>query len=214
MNTTDYTKLPKPIQPPVLPSRFGAYLLDLLKSWFSDPRNRVDPKLSGLTYIDGESAEAIDESKVYLDVEWPDDQRLVGKTPAVIVTFGQTTIQTMGIGGNNTYIGNTKFPGSAKTFDWSYTIALNIRTSAYAGCQYITELLSLYLATYSDKIKDDSGLSGFYVNSFTSPNLQKTPWDSKDVFSSTIVLTAKTRYTAVVDTTGPTFRGVTVVNSN
>ena len=214
MNITDYTKKPSTVYVPMFPSRFGSYLLDLLKSWFSDPRNRIDPKLAGLNYIDGDTPETIDASKVYLDVAWPDDQRLVEKTPAVIITFGAAKIHPRGIGAVKIHIGHAPFQGESTVFEMSYNIALNVRTTGYTGCQYLTEMLGAYLSNFSGKIQNDAKLSTFFMETINPPEMQKQEYNSKDLFTATIVLSVSVVYTSVVDTTGPTFRGVTMSNGN
>lgn len=212
MNTTDYTENIDSIRPPVTPSRFGSYLLDLVKQWFSDSRNLIYSELSGLTYIDGDTQAAVKESNVFMDIEWPDSQKLADKTPSVIVTFGSSRITALGLG-SRVYVGHTKFTGEQRTYDWSFELGLGVRTQAYAGSQYITELLALYLSTNRHEIIKDSGLADFSVNGTTAPVLQRQPGDSKDVFYASILCMGQSKFTATVDTPGPTFRKVTIVNT-
>jgi hypothetical protein len=91
-----------------------------------------------------------------------------------------------------------------------FDITIVVRTAAYAGTQYLTELLYMYLNTFADKIKQDSGVSKFMVMQSTPPQLSQSPGDSKDVFNATIVCKALSVFTVTVDTVGPVFQGFTL----
>lgn len=207
MNVTDYTKPESTIVGPMTPSRFGSYMLDLIKIWLSDPRNIQSEALKGLTYVDGDSEHAMNASSVYVDLEWPDSQKVAGKTPAVFVTFGGTSIGDVGKGINQN---RTHFPGSQWAKRMEFDITIVVRTAAYAGTQYLTELLYMYLNTFADKIQQDSGVSKFMAMQSTPPQLSQSPGDSKDVFNATIVCKALSVFTVTVDTAGPVFQGFTL----
>lgn len=206
MNVTDYTQDKSTLVGPIMPSRFGSYLLDLLKIWFSDSRNIPAPELKGLTYVDGDSMAAINASNVFLGIEWPEDKKISGKTPAVLVTYGNLASGSVGMA---IPTDSAHFPGKQYTKQMEYDINIAVRTSAYAGTQYLSELLFSYLDTYSQNIQQDSGISKFRVLQLTPPTLSQSPGDSKDVFMATIVCKALTVFNLSVDTTGPVFRGIT-----
>lgn len=206
MNITDYTQDKSTIVSPIMPSRFGSYLLDLLKLWFSDNRNIQANELKGLTYIDGDSEAAINGSSVFLDIEWPEDPKLSGKTPAVIISYGDAVISQLGV---SIPTDSIHFPGKQYTKQVEYDISIAVRTAAYSGTQYLSELLFSYLDTFSQEIQKDSGISKFRVVQLSSPKLGQSPGDSKDVFMATIVCKAQSVFNVSVDTTGPVFRGLT-----
>ena len=209
MDVTDYTKPKSTMKGPILPSRFASYMLDLLKIWFSDPRNIPADELKGLKYIDGDTISAINESKVYLDIAWPEDQRVSGKTPAILVNYGNITAES-----NNMAIPiqTTHFPGNQQLLKSYFDIQIIIKTSAYAGTQLISELMFTYLREFADCIKKDAGVSYFSVSGMTAPELSQSPGDVKDTFKSSIVCKVASAHVASVDTTGPVFRGVTLNN--
>jgi hypothetical protein len=207
MNVTDYTKPESTLKGCVLPSRFASYLLDLLKIFFSDPRNIPVDELKCLKYVDGDTISAINSSDVYLDVAWPEDQRISGKTPAILVNYGQTTAEHKTL---TTPLVNSHFPGNQQLLTISYDMILVVRTAAYAGTQALTELLFNYLRTFSNQIRKDANVSSFIVTSMTPPELSQSPGDVKDVFKASIVCKVAGTYVSTVDTTGPVFRGITI----
>lgn len=207
---TDYTKPKSTMVGPILPSRFASYMLDLLKIWFSDPRNIPVDELKCLRYVDGDTISAINSSDVYLDVAWPEDQRISGKTPAILVTYGDISSKKTGIAIPVDHNGH--FPGKGKLLTSSFDVRLLIRTAAYAGTQILSEMIFDYLRTFSINIQNDANLSSFSVDGMSAPNKSESPGDVKDVFTSTIVCKVTGTYVSYVDTTGPVFRGITVKN--
>lgn len=210
MNVTDYRQEQSTMQGPIFPSRFGAYLLDVLKQWFADPRNNPVEALKGLRYVDGDSISALNTSNVFLGIEWPEDQRVSGKTPAVLVSYGNLVSAPQGTAIS---MATSHFPGHQKLINMSYDIALIVRTAAYAGTQVLSEALFTYLNTYAKQIKEDAGLSSFVALQVTPPMLSQSPGDSKDVFSASIVCKVTCMYTSTTDTTGPVFRGISLKNN-
>ena len=207
MNVTDYTKPESTLKGCILPSRFASYLLDLLKIFFSDSRNMIIDELKGLKYVDGDTISAINSSDVYLDIAWPEDQRISGKTPAILVNYGQTMAEHKTL---TTPMVNSHFPGGQQLLTVSYDMAIVVRTAAYAGTQVLTEVLFDYLRTFSNQIRKDANLSSFIVTGMTPPELSQSPGDVKDVFKSSIVCKITGTHVSTVDTTGPVFRGITI----
>lgn len=207
MNVTDYTEPKSTLIGPIMPSRFGSYILDLLKIWFSDPRNIPVEELKSLKYVDGDTESAINTSDVFLDIAWPEDQRISGKTPAVLVNFGNVSSTSAGSVIN---MPNAKFPGHSEFLSMTYDVSLVVRTAAYAGTQVLAEMLYTYLRTFSRQIQQDANLSTFIVTGMTGPELSQAPGDSKDVFKASIVCKVSGTYVSTVDTTGPVFRGLTL----
>ena len=205
MNVTDYTQPDSTLKGPILPARFSSYMLDLVKIWLSDPRNITEDALKGLRYVDGDSEAAINGADVFVDIAWPDDQRVSGKTPAIIVMYGNVSSEsnTMAIP-----ITNPHFPGNQQLLRSYFDIHVLIKTSTYAGTQVLTEMLFTYLRTFSEAIKKDSGVSMFYVSGMTAPELSQSPGDVKDVFKSSIVCKVASVYVSTIDTVGPVFRGI------
>lgn len=210
MNVTDYTVDSSTMIGPILPSRFGTYLLDLLKQWFSDPRNIPLDELKGLKYIDGDSIAAINASDVFLGIEWPDDQKLSGKTPAVLISYGNLTSSKRG---SAIPMPSRQFPGHQELVNIAYDISVVIRTTAYAGTQVLSELIYTYLNTYSRRIQKDANLSSFMVSGLTPSTLSQSPGDSKDTFNASIVCKVTGTFVSSTDTTGPVFRGLTLKNN-
>ena len=210
MNVTDYTAQESTLYGPIFPSRFGSYLLDLLKQWFADARNNPVDALKALKYVDGDSISALNESNVFLGIEWPEDQRISGKVPAVLVSYGNLVSASQGTAIS---MAKSHFPGNQTLINMVYDISLIVRTSAYVGTQVLSEALFTYLNTYSRQIQKDSGLSAFSVNQITPPMLSQSPGDSKDVFNASIVCKAAGVYVSTTDTTGPVFRGITLTSN-
>lgn len=210
MNVTDYTKPKSTIKGPILPSRFASYMLDLLKIWFSDPRNIAVDALKGLKYVDGDTVSALDESKVYLDIAWPEDQRISGKTPAILVMYGDTASKKTGIA--TPLVQNGHFPGNGSLLSSTFSIQLVVRTASYSGTQVLAEMLFDYLRTFAKNIQDDAKISSFLVESLSAPVKSESPGDVKDVFRAVIVCKVTGTYISYVDTIGPVFRGITVKN--
>ena len=206
MNVTDYTQDKSTIVGPIMPSRFGSYLCDLVKLWLSDNRNIEMDTLKGLKYVDGDTPAAYNASSVYVDIEWPENKNLSGMVPAILITFGNTTAGTIGM----TIPSDTPhFPGRQFTRSIEFDINIVVRTSAYIGTQCLSELLFMYLSTFSREIQKDAGVSKFNVLQLTPPEISQSPGDSKDVFSANIVCKAQSIFNVAVDTVGPTFRGIT-----
>lgn len=205
MNVTDYRKEQSTMQGPILPSRFGAYLLDVLKQWFADSRNNPVEALKGLKYVEGDSISALNTANVFLGIEWPEDQRVSGKTPAVLVSYGNLVSAPQGTAIS---MAASHFPGHMKCINMSYDIALIVRTAAYAGTQVLAEALFTYLSTYAKRIAEDAGLSSFAALQMSQPTISQSPGDSKDVFSASIVCKVTCVYMSATDTTGPVFRGI------
>lgn len=205
MNVTDYTKAESTLKGPILPARFSSYMLDLIKIWLSDSRNITEDALKCLRYVDGDSEAAINGSDVFVDIAWPDDQRISGKTPAIIVMYGNTSSEsnTMAIP-----ITNAHFPGNQQLLKSYFDIQIIVKTATYSGTQVLSEMLFTYLRTFSEVIKKDSGVSMFHVSGLTSPELSQSPGDVKDAFKSAIVCKVASAYVSTVDTSGPVFRGI------
>ena len=210
MNVTDYTKPKSTMVGPILPSRFASYMLDLLKIWFSDPRNIPVDELKGLRYVDGDTIGAINSSDVYLDVAWPEDQRISGKTPAVLVNYGELSNEhrTMTIP-----ITSSQFPGAQQLINTAFSVSLVVRTSSYAGTQILAEMLYSYLCSFAGRIQKDSGVSSFYVSGVSALEPSQSPGDVKDTFKASIVCKVTSTYVSTTDTTGPVFRGITLNNN-
>lgn len=211
MNVTDYTKPESTLKGCVLPSRFASYLLDLLKIFFSDPRNIPVDELKCLKYVDGDTISAINSSDVYLDVAWPEDQRISGKTPAILVNYGNSTHKKTGIVSSVNTDG--RFPGAGALLSVDYEASLVIRTASYTGTQILTEMIFDYLRVFSNQIRQDAGLSTFNIVHMTAPELSQSPGDVKDTFRASIVCKVSGTYVSITDTTGPVFRGVTIKNT-
>ena len=207
MNVTDYTQPKSTIVGPILPSRFGSYMLDTIKSWLSDSRNILAPELKSLTYVDGNSEAAHNASSVYVDIEWPENTKLAGKTPAIIISYGEMTMNNVGTG---IPVASCNFPGKQFTKQAEYSINIVVRTAAYAGTQYLSEMLFMYLHTFAVDLQRDSGVSKFNVMQLTPAQLSQSPGDSQDVFMSTIVCKVQSTFNINVDTTGPVFRRISL----
>lgn len=210
MNVTDYTEPQSSMVGPITPSRFASYMLDLMKIWFSDPANIPVDALKCLKYIDGDTNSAIDESKVYLDIAWPEDQRLSGRTPAVIIMYGDTNSKKIGTATN--IITNGHFPGHGRLLSSEFDVNIVVRTASYSGTQVLTEMIFDYLRTFARNIQLDANLSSFSVTGMSAPTKSESPGDVKDVFRATIVCKVTGTYVSYVDTVGPVFRGITVKN--
>lgn len=210
MNVTDYTQPKSTMKGPIIPSRFASYMLDLLKIWFSDARNIAVDALKGLKYVDGDTISALDESKVYLDIAWPEDQRISGKTPAILVMYGDTSSKKTGMAIPVNHNGH--FPGKGKLLTNAFDVRLLVRTASYAGTQVLAEMIFDYLRTFSINIQEDANLSSFSVDGMSAPNKSESPGDVKDVFTASIVCKVTGTYVSYVDTVGPVFRGITAKN--
>lgn len=205
-HVTDYTHNESTIVGPMTPSRFGSYLADTIKLWLSDNRNIEMDALKGLKYVDGDTEAAYDGSSVYVDVEWPENQKVAGWVPAILVTFGNTTAGNIGM---TIPTDSPHFPGRQFTRQLEFDINIVVRTAAYMGTQCLSELLFMYLSTFARELQKDAGVSKFAVLQLTPPVLSQSPGDSKDVFSANIVCKAQSVFNVTVDTVGPTFRGIT-----
>ena len=205
-HVTDYTHEDSTLAGPITPSRFGSYLTDLIKLWLSDNRNIELDALKGLTYVDGDTEAAYNGSSVYVDVAWPESQKMSGIVPAIIVTFGNTVLASNGI---SIPMASSHFPGRQSVKTMTYDINIVVRTGAYMGTQCLSELLYMFLSAFQREIQKDAAVSRFEVLQLTAPELSQSPGDSKDVFNANIVCKAQSTYTETVDTTGPVFRGFT-----
>lgn len=208
MNVTDYTKPESTMKGLVLPSRFANYLLDLIKLWLSDPRNIPVDELKGLKYIDGDTISALNSSDVYVDIAWPEDQRISGKTPAILIAYGNSTSKKTGIA--IPICANGNFPGQGNLLTIDYDINIIVRAASYTGVQVLSEMVFDYLRIFQRKIQTDANLSSFTVVQLTNPDMSQSPGDVKDVFRASIVCKVSGTYVSCIDTTGPVFRGVTV----
>lgn len=196
---------------PMLPFRFTCYIRDLLRTWFGNPDNILDPKVKSVLYVPGDTPGAISKSRVAIEVAWPDDDtETMDQLPSCSVFSTQAqmaqipsidTIRMNSFGG---------VAGRSSMIPVTYDCNITVRTQSYALTSYLTEALFMYLTSFIVPIQSDAGVSSFRITGFTVAQLKDHEGNSKDVFDGTITGAVHVMAPTILDTVGTVFQHVTL----
>lgn len=212
MIKTDYTDKPTFQSGYAQQYRIQKYFKDILNNWFADSNNIKDPRILKLLY---NSKGELNKDCIKTGCLYDPDGKYAGTTPAVVVGLGdiQYRHHPANRGGNVSFQSNRTQP---PIYEWRLKVipvSVTVITESYDETVLLTQLIQLFLTMNSVAIERDyNNLSSVAVMGVSAPQVIPSgqAGNAKQLFSSSISITASSALAWTFDTQGPVFKGITV----
>lgn len=190
------------------------WITDVLKNFFSDPINIKDERLRSLLYKqDGNTDETLN-ALFKIEAPFNPDSKKACTTPSVIVSVSDITYADPGfnlVGFHKKLDAGGDIIAAQSVFHKIINININILTESYEGTLLLSELICDFLQINKKSfLLDNKSVNGVVIQGLKGPDAIEVPnaFNAKPLYMSNLLLQVSAGVSNLIDTQGPTFRGV------